>query len=253
MLPAADETQPEQTPSYTLFDANAVALATFFGSPVAGASLMALNDRRLGHARRAVITLVLAVAATALVILLGWNIPQGFSVPIAIGLVIGMQRTAVSVQGAAVEDHLQRGGRLGSKWPAFGMGMAFLVGIFAVIFLAVFIPTYIAGESPKVVIGSKDEVYYSGLATRDDAQALGSALKNAGYFRDKGADVYLEKGKNSTVVSFVVKDGIWNQPEMVTSFEALGREVAPSVGGFPIELRLLSEALSVEKDEVINP
>jgi hypothetical protein len=251
-MPFAEETHPQQAPAYTLFDANAVSLATFFGSPVAGASLMALNDRRLGRARRAVTTLVLAVAVTALVILLGWNIPQGFSVPIAIGLVVAMRYIAQSQQSAAVEDHLQRGGRLGSKWSAFGVGMAFLAGIFAVIFLLVFIPTYTANEGPKVVIGSKDEVYYSGLASKDDAQALGNALKDAGYFRDKGVDVYLEKGKNGTVVSFVVKDGIWDQPGMVTSFEEMGREVAPSVGGFPIRLRLLNTSIEVKKDEILK-
>ena len=248
----AEETHSGPTPAYTLFDANAVSLATFFGSPVAGACLMALNDRRLGRAGRAVTTLVLAVAVTALVVLLGWNIPQGFSAPIAIALVFAMRYIALSQQGAAVKDHLQRGGRLGSKWSAFGVGMAFLTAIFAVVFLVVFIPTYIAGEGPRVVIGSKDEVYYSGSATKDDAQALGNALKDAGYFRDKGVDVYLEKGKDGTVVSFVVNDGIWDQPGMVTSFEEIGREVAPSVGGFPIRLRLLNTSIEVKKDEVLK-
>jgi hypothetical protein len=213
---------------------------------------MALNDRRLGRAGRGVTSLVLAVAVTALVVLLGWNIPQGFSAPIAIALVVAMRYIALSQQGAAVEDHLHRGGRLGSKWSAFGVGMAFLAGIFAVIVLAVLIPTYIAGEGPKVVIGSKDEVYYSGSATKDDAQALGNALKTAGYFADRGVTVLLEEGKDGTVVSFVVNDGIWDQPGMVTSFEEIGREAAPSVGGLPIRLRLVNTSIEVKKDEVLK-
>ena len=69
---------PEQslhvsTPAYTLFDADAVGLATIFGSPVAGSSLMALNYRQLGQTRKAVTTLLLGIAVTGLAILLGWN------------------------------------------------------------------------------------------------------------------------------------------------------------------------------------
>jgi len=248
----AEETHSGPTPAYTLFDANAVSLATFFGTPVAGASLMALNDRRLGRGGRAVTTLVLAVAATALVVLLGWNMPQGLSAPIAIALVVAMRYFALYQQGAAVKDHLQQGGRLGSRWVAFWVGLAFLVAIFAVVFLAVFVPTYLANKGPKVVIGSRDEIYYSGSATKDDAQALGNALKSSGYFADKGVTVLLEKGNNGTVVSFVVKDGIWDQTDMVSLFEEMGREVAPTVGGFPIKLRLVNDARDVKKESIVG-
>src|ERR1035438_7729516 len=109
-MPFAEESHPEPTPAYTLFDANAVSLATFFGTPVAGASLMALNDRRLGRAGRAVTTLVLAVAVTALVVLLGWNIPQGFSAPIAIALVFAMRYIALPQQGDIPHGEDQRNG-----------------------------------------------------------------------------------------------------------------------------------------------
>jgi len=43
-------------------------------------------------------------------------------------------------------------------------------------------------------------------------------------------------------VSFVVKDGIWNQPEMISGFEEVGRQIAPEIGGFPITLRLTNGA-----------
>jgi hypothetical protein len=57
----AVEGLPGPPPGYTLFDVNAVTLATFFGSPVAGTSLMALNYRRLGQARRAMIALLVGM------------------------------------------------------------------------------------------------------------------------------------------------------------------------------------------------
>ena len=235
-------------PTYTLFDANTVGLATFFGSPVVGTWFMALNYRRLGQPSRAAITLILGIAVTTLVILLGWNLPQATSVPIALGLFFATRWVAQSQQGAAVKDHVQRGGRLGSRWVAFWLAIGFL----AVLFAAIFAYVYVSNQRSGVMIGTKDEVFYSGSATRDDAQALGNGLKTIGFFTDKGANVFVAKGKEGTVVSFVVKDGIWDNPAMVTSFEAIARQEASTVGGLPITLRLLSTSLDVKKSELIN-
>ena len=63
----------------------------------------------------------------------------------------------------------------------------------------------------KVIIGTQDEVFYSGSATKDQATALGNALKGDGYFQDKGVTVLLDKESSGTTISFVVKDGFWNQ------------------------------------------
>lgn len=253
-----EQTIPEQalpgtTPSYTLFDSRAVAVATLFGTPAAGSSLMALNYRRLGHAGKGAIALVLGLAITGLVILLMWNLPRSISFPVALALLFGMQRIAMRLQGPVVKEHVQHGGRLGSKWGALGLGAAW----FAVIFLAVFIPAYASNNKPRVIIGSKDAVYYTGTATRAEAQALGDALKEHGYFSDQGAsgngaDVYLAKGKDDTVISFIVKAGSWNQPEILENFEEIGREVAPSVGGFPLQVHLMNTTYDVKKVSTVG-
>jgi len=239
-------------PVYSLFDSSAVAIGTFFGTPVVGGAFMAANYRRLGQGGKAVLTFALATVITATVIFLGWNLPQAASSIIAIALLVGMRQTAQVLQGAAVKTHVERGGALGSKWVAFGWGLAVFVVLFGSIFAAVFLPTYMANSGPKVVIGTKDDVYYSGTATKDDAQQLGNALKMSGYFSDIGADVLLSKEPGGTEVSFIVKEGIWNQPAMVASFEEFGRQIAPSVGGFPIELRLLNKAREVKAQSNIG-
>jgi hypothetical protein len=102
------------------------------------------------------------------------------------------------------------------------------------------------------VIGTRDEVFYSGSATSQDAQALGNGLKTIGYFTDKGANVFVAKGSSGTIVSFVVAEGTWNNPAMVTDFETIVRQEAPAVGGLPITLRLINTSLAVEKSEVLN-
>jgi hypothetical protein len=236
------------TPTFTLFDPNAIALATFFGTPVAGGSLMALNYRRLGQANKAVTTLLFAILVTGLAILIGWNIPQGVSSLIAIALMIGMKRAAQALQGPVLKDHVERGGRLGSKWNAFWLGLAFL----AILFTAIFVAVYAKDQKTGVVFGSKDEVYYSGIATKEEAQALGNTLKTSGYFSDKGADVVLAKGKDGTTVSFIVKEGAWDQPETLGLFEAIGQQVAPSIGGFPIQVRLLNKNYDVKADTTVG-
>jgi hypothetical protein len=101
----------------------------------------------------------------------------------------------------------------------------------------------------KVTAGVRDEVYYYGSATAQEAEALGRALKSNGYLVDSGASVVLSKD-GVTSISFVVGDGAWDRPGTVSAFEGLVRKVAPSVGGSPIDLRLLNSSMEVEKEVV---
>lgn len=97
----------------------------------------------------------------------------------------------------------------------------------------------------KVRIGSRDEIYYLGSATEADAQALGQALRAAGYLQDQGVSVSVSKG-DGTAIGFVVNEGVWRQPDAVAGFERLARRVAPSVGGLPLQIRLLSPQMEVK-------
>lgn len=243
---------PVVAPSYTLFDSNAVGVATFFGTPVAGATLMFINERRLGNSRRGIVILLLTLVITGLVVLATWSIPPGASLVFSIAMIIGMRFVADWLQGSAVKTHLQRGGKLASKWTAFWVGMAYLVAILAIVTAVVLTTMYKGNIGPKVVVGTKDEVYYSGSATQQDAQALGNILKANGYFTDKGVTVLLEKNVNGTTLSFVVKESAWDQPDMVSSFDEIGREAAPSVGGFPIHLHLMNKNRDVKKESTVG-
>lgn len=235
------------TPTYTLFDANGVAGATLFGTPVAGGSLMALNYRRLGQGFKAMITLIITFAVTTLAILIGWNLPRGASFPIGLALLFGMRWSAQHLQNSAVKEHVERGGRLGSNGAAFGLGAVAC----AAIFLALFIPVYLTNDR-SVRVGAKDDVYYSGSATKEDAQSLGNALRSTGYLADRGVSVLLSKGKDGTIISFVVKQGLWDQPGIISQFEEVGREIAASVGGFPIRVRLINATREVKKESTVG-
>jgi hypothetical protein len=99
----------------------------------------------------------------------------------------------------------------------------------------------------RVAIGVKDEVYYYGSATPAQADALGRALQNAKYFVDSGSTVVLAKDATSSI-SFVLSNNAWNLPGAVFGFETLVRQVAPAVGGLPVDLRLLNSQMGIEKE-----
>ena len=109
-----------------------------------------------------------------------------------------------------------------------------------------------SGDVPRVVVGTKDVVYYTRRATRQDAQALGRALQSAGYLKDRGTGVILAKGSAGAAISFVLNDGAWDQPDAISNYGEIGRQIAPSVGGFPLRISLVDEKLAVRKSLVVG-
>jgi hypothetical protein len=105
---------------------------------------------------------------------------------------------------------------------------------------------------PKVIVGTNDAVYYSHAATKADAESLGHALQLTGFFNNRGTGVLLSKSTSGTIVSFALNDGAWDHPGTVLSFEEIGRRVAGSIGGFPIQVRLCDVKWGVHKEVVVG-
>jgi hypothetical protein len=144
------------------------------------------------------------------------------------------------------ESHVSPKRKVASKWVAMGVGIAFLA-------------TIVGGElalrsrrNPRVVIGTNDEVYYYRRATKEDALALGQALKSTGFFNNRGTSVLLWKGADSTVVSFVVNDGAWDHPNAISNFSEIGRRIANSVGGFPLQVHLIDAGRTIRKKLMVG-
>jgi hypothetical protein len=239
---------PPAVPAYSLFDYRSVAIATFFGTPLAGTIIMAHNYRRIGKGGAAAAAVIVGLVVTALLLFLSFTVQSDAIRALPIGLLLGTMSAAKSLQGPFVDEHARFGGKIASRWAAFGIGLVILVPILLII----------VGEvnsgfaNSKVIIGTKDEVRYSGLAKEPDARALGEKLKSIGYLSDRGVTVLLAKDSGGSTVSFVVKEGIWNNQKSVSQFEEIGRQVAPVIGGLPIKLRLLNSSLEVKKEVVIK-
>jgi len=246
--PASSESGlPPAAPTYKLYDYRAVCLATILGSALAGSILMALNYRRLGDAAAAVKILVVGILVTGLVSFSGWfsGTMQG-AMPIVLTLI--MMYSAKVIQGPSLEHHVRLGGKLGSMWTALGVGLAILLSLLLIMVGY----SYVTAPMNKVIIGTKDKVYYFGTATEQDAEALGQALKSGGYLQDRGGSVLLTKDKDGVTISFVVKEGFWNDPESVSALAEAGRKIAPAVGGLPIKVRLVDSNWNTKKEVTVK-
>jgi len=249
-------TLPEATPrgpEYRLFDSGAVGLAAFVCCPLAGAILIAVNYGRLGKAGKAVFAVILGLIATALNILIKWSWNtspgsldrleyDGFEILFLICAWFCTWHFAKEEQGHAIKEHTARGGQFGSRETAFFVGIGTLVALVVVVSAVL----YGYQHRKTVVIGTKDQVIYSGLASKGSALALGNALKSDEYFQDRGVTVVLYKGFDSTTISFGVQDGVWNQAGILSSYEEIAREVAPAVGGLAVQVQLVDSKMDVE-------
>jgi hypothetical protein len=100
----------------------------------------------------------------------------------------------------------------------------------------------------SVTIGTQDNVWYMGNTTAEEAMALGQVLQKEGFFRDKGARVALSKGEHGTELSFMVRQGTWDDPRTVQIFQQIGRKVAPVIGGVPLTVHLVDRSMTNQKD-----
>jgi len=250
---------PQYTPpAYRLYDVGAVFLAAFLGSPLAGTVLIASNYRKLGQGGNGILALVLGAVASAGLMLLGLKSTQSPAIA-SIVLFVCTGLAARELQGNAIKTHVAWGGQLFSKWRAVGVAIvtSLLLGCGVVAYLYYtgqwqnFASQYGLAQN-TVTIGTKDQVVYSGTATKNDAMALGNALKTEGYFQDRGVAVLLSKGTGGTVIGFVVQDGYWNNAGVMAQFEEVVRGVASSVGGLPVQVQLLNSTKTVEKSGTVG-
>ena len=98
----------------------------------------------------------------------------------------------------------------------------------------------------------KDSLWYSGTATEAEARALGKALTEGHFFGGHGAQVLLDKSAGGTSVSFVLRDGAWNEPETVAELVQIATKAMPGIGGPPVDVYFLNTNLERKKTVVVG-
>ena len=103
----------------------------------------------------------------------------------------------------------------------------------------------------QLIVG-RDSVWYSGAATETDAAALGKALTQSGWFGHRGSRVWLTKDADGTSLSFLVREGVWDEPKSVALMMQIAARAMPAVGGPPVTVHLLNSDFERKKTMVIQ-
>lgn len=241
---------PPPPPPGRFFSPNAVGVATFIGSPVAGGIVLALNYRRLGRASAATLAVVATIAATVALLMLAAQLDNtSAGGGIAAGIAFGMVGVAKALQGKAHDAHLAAGGKEGSSWLAAGIGLPFLA---AIIGLVVYSNRHDLGT--KVDFGHGQNIYFKDGVSRKQVKAMGAVFEDIGFFGDtNGKDVLVRRagadGAHEYTVSFVVKADAAQQAGIKQAFRQLGDALSAQVfDGAPVHIVLLDADL----DEVAS-
>ena len=230
-------------PGFSLFSVGQISGATFVGSPLAGAYMLAQNFRRLDAPKKSTMALVLGTLSTIALFFIGYFLPDGFLNALLPASYTGaMAALARNRQGTAIQDHFARGGVKAS------FGHAALVGtISLVLVVVVFFSVVLSIPEDKVVFGPNDEVYFQEGATEQDARTFGKFMQDAELFTgDSAFSIYLERKGTTTVVSFVVVDGTWNDPEMVEAFQDVTNQLSGEHVFEDVEVKLIDEWLTTQ-------
>lgn len=111
-----------------LFSFQQVMVATFLGGLLAGAGLMAINRRRLGHNEEAGTVILLGFFGQVFLLLIGFlvsaNVPHWL---FWFAQSFVMRKWYESEQSDLFERHLANGGSQASWWSAIGLSLAVLV------------------------------------------------------------------------------------------------------------------------------
>jgi len=229
-------------PTYKLFTPNHVMAATFFGGPLGGAALLALNERRLGNAARARVLLAAGVGLTFALIYaaLAFHLPASLGGLISIVNIFVMQAVARALHDKVLNAHLTAGGKFGSGWAPFGLGVAGLAISLGGLFVFLLATGYGGLGIPKLTITPGHDVYYRDGATEGQARSLGKLLDTQGFFaQSTQASVGLRQHGVVHVVEFVVQDRAFVDTGIQKVFRGIGDIVSHEVfDGEPVEVWL---------------
>ncbi|AWB64951.1 hypothetical protein C2869_00175 [Saccharobesus litoralis] len=134
--PPQSELITENNNSFKLYKVVSIAVATFFGSSIAGGYLMSQNFRRLGRDTEAQYSLYGGIALTLLLFVISFLLPDNVSGSTLTTIIptIIMQQIAKHRLQNDLDTHIAANGELESGWKAFGISLLFLAIIALITF-----------------------------------------------------------------------------------------------------------------------
>ena len=248
---------PSLSPLHPL---SGVVAATFLGTPIAGAVVIAISLWRLGRRNTAFVvvgvTFLIMVAFFTLMMLL----PDHVNVPrsvMTLPQILMMYFVAKQLYGRELEKQRRAGGRIASSWKGAGIGLLGLVVILPMVLGAALIaegvgPGALLANHGQLIEFENDEIYIAGDATVEDANRLAVALKELNFLGGAGSSVRIRRDGNQTIISFVVQDGVWSDQSMVDAFRQIG--VSLTEAGFeqPLSIELCDANFEMQRSIMIE-
>lgn len=137
--PQAD-LQQASTNQAPLYSIAGVGLATFIGTPLAGAWLLAHNLQLLGKADRVAMVWGVSIALLVVTLVLAFVLPEEVpALPFAIAQLMAMIMLAKNLMEAELKQHTEAGGVYLSNWRAAGIGLLFTLAVAALMFAVLMI------------------------------------------------------------------------------------------------------------------
>ncbi len=204
-----------------LYSTRQVQGAAFFGGPIAGGWLLALNFARTQNPKAALNAMLAAVVVSAPLVALISFLPSDFPgitiLPYALTAIL-FQAGYSRFFAAKYSDHVEKGASKASYWKTVGVTLAaFPVSVIVFVVLDVFIPVTAMNQLTIY----DNSIYYEGRATRSDAEQLGEFLTNRGFLYD-GAflDVIVVFPKNK-IDDVIIKADIERPTEESKKYSAI--------------------------------
>ena len=129
-----------------LYSQKQIAVATFLGSPLAGAWFMATNYRELGKDALATQAVWWGIGGAIVMMFIAFLLPDNFpNSVLPIACAGGMHALAESKLGSVIKEHRAAGGPLFSWWRVVGISLLCALILVVVVFGALFALATLAG------------------------------------------------------------------------------------------------------------
>lgn len=223
-----------------IFSPNQVLVAAMLGTTVAAGWLLSRNYARAGQGRTARNVLIGTIVGTVLILLVSIALDDVVRLDgVAIGLAVGFRQAAIAVNKAVEATHPDQP-IVKAPWRQV---IGPIAGGLSAVILFVSLAIMVAPSTlmHRVTFGESDAIEYIEGASEDDAQRLGGALKEMGFFGlPGGRDVRIAKTPRGYAVDFVFKSEGFGADEE-SAFRGAALTMSGSLAGSPVDVRLCDE------------